>query len=186
MNSCGLCQPFYCKCQDHPAGCVLLPGGPAHQCQLCYYLHTEHKQKMHYKGIICFSLVHILCVGGEAFSEQDSDILSEIDDANVEARVLADELEQLLTKVEQEEDSNVFENDELYREIVAKIEDLAEATEEDNLIKLSAVVKDRRNIEEDFQKSLVNLQNLSDKLEKASMSNSKEDEISSILETATK
>ena len=121
--------------------------------------------------------------------EDKYEIVNEIDLANNEAKVLADELTDMLTRIEIEGE-DIFQDEELYKEIVEKIKDLAEATEEENLIKLTQTVKDRRIKEEEYQNSFANLQQLADKLEKASLSsNSKHDkdsEMVEILETASK
>ena len=121
--------------------------------------------------------------------EDKYEIVNEIDLANNEAKVLADELTDMLTRIEIEGE-DIFQDEELYKEIVEKIKDLAEATEEENLIKLTETVKDRRIKKEEFQNSVANLQQLADKLEKASLSSNskheKDSERVKILETATK
>merc|ERR1711913_145355 len=118
--------------------------------------------------------------------EDEDDIISEIDIVN-EAKNLADEMSSLLKKIEVDGEET-FENEELYMEIVDKIEALAQATEEENLIKLTETVKDRRIQEEEYQNSLINLQHLADKLEKASLSTNnkfeKETKMFGILESA--
>merc|ERR1712098_350310 len=75
----------------------------------------------------------------------------------------------LLKKIEKE-GVEIFQNEELYKELVDRIEELAQAAEEENLIKLSETVKGRRIQEEKYQKSLQNLDYLVNKLEKASSS----------------
>ena len=114
---------------------------------------------------------------------------SEIDSISNEAKNLAEDMTELLKKVEKE-GAEIFQNEDLYKELVDKIEDLAQATEEENLIKLTETVKDRRIQEEEYQNSLTNLQYLADKLEKASSSshnkNEKEREMFGILESAKK
>merc|ERR1719312_619067 len=125
---------------------------------------------------------------GNALEEKDN-IKSEIHSANNEAKNLAEEMNELLKRVEKEDKEN-FQNEDLYKELVGKIEDLALATEEENLIKLTETVKSRRIQEEEYQNSLSNLQYLADKLEKASSSsqnkNEKEKEMLEILESASK
>merc|ERR1711982_118828 len=121
--------------------------------------------------------------------EGRSNFKSEIGSISNEAKNLADDMTELLKKVEKE-GAEIFQNEDLYKELVDKIEDLAQATEEENLIKLTETVKDRRIQEEEFQDSLSNLQYLADKLEQASLSshnkNEKEREIFGILESAKK
>merc|ERR1711892_214653 len=117
------------------------------------------------------------------------EILSEIDIANNKAKSLAEDLTDLLNRFEIEGE-DMFQNEELYKEIVDKIQDLAEATEEDNLITLAKTVKDKRIKEEEFQNSVANLQQLANKLEEASLSTNskidKESKLFEIMETATK
>ena len=136
---------------------------------------------------ILFSVLVSACVATSL--EDKSEIVNEIDLANNEAKVLADELTDMLTRIEIEGE-DIFQDEELYKEIVEKIKDLAEATEEENLIKLTQTVKDRRIKEEEYQNSVANLQQLADKLEKASLSSNskheKDSEMVEILETASK
>ena len=122
---------------------------------------------------ILFSVLVSACVATSL--EDKSEIVNEIDLANNEAKVLADELTDMLTRIEMEGE-DIFQDEELYKEIVEKIKDLAEATEEENLIKLTETVKDRRIKEEEFQNSVANLQQLADKLEKASLSSNSKHE----------
>eukprot|EP00091_Calanus_sinicus_P014024 TRINITY_DN31360_c0_g1_i1.p1 TRINITY_DN31360_c0_g1~~TRINITY_DN31360_c0_g1_i1.p1 ORF type:complete len:136 (-),score=50.26 TRINITY_DN31360_c0_g1_i1:66-449(-) len=78
----------------------------------------------------------------------------------------------------------------IFHEIVEKIQDLAEATEEENLIKLAETVKHKRMKEEQLQSSLLNLETLSDELAKITVSadnaNDKDSKMAEILEIATK
>merc|ERR1712168_778923 len=119
--------------------------------------------------------------------EDEDDIISEIDIVNNEAKDLADEMSNLLKQIEVEGEE-IFENEELSKEIVDKIEELAQATEEENLINLTETVKERRIHEEEYQNTLINLQHLADKLEKASLSTNnkfeKETKMFGILESA--
>ena len=138
-------------------------------------------------SIFLFSVLVSACVVTSL--ECKSEIINEIDLANNEAKVLSDELRDMLTRIEIEGE-DIFQDEELYKEIIEKIKDLAEATEEDNLIKLTETVKDRRIKEEEYQNSVANLQQLADKLEKASLSSNskheKDSEIVEIMETASK
>merc|ERR1712243_410272 len=107
--------------------------------------------------------------------EGRSNFKSEIDSISNEAKNLAEDMTELLKKVEKE-GADILQNEDLYKELVDKIEDLAQATEEENLIKLTETVKDRRIQEEEFQNSLSNLQFLADKLEQASLSSHNKNE----------
>merc|ERR1712243_419648 len=75
---------------------------------------------------------------------------SEIDSISNEAKNLAEDMTELLKRVEKE-GAEIFQNEALYKELVDKIEDLALATEEENLINLTETVKDRR-IQEEISK----------------------------------
>merc|ERR1712243_234567 len=119
--------------------------------------------------LICVPFI-LLTLDSFGYAYEDKiDIKGEIDVVNNEAENLADEMTELLKKIEIEGEE-IFQNEELYKELVDKIEDLAKATEEENLIKLSETVKDRRIQEEKYQNRLTNLQYLAEKLEKASLS----------------
>merc|ERR1711872_33284 len=119
--------------------------------------------------LICVPFI-LLTLDSFGYAYEDKiDIKGEIDVVNNEAENLADEMTELLKKIEIEGEE-IFQNEELYKELVDKIEELAKATEEENLIKLSETVKDRRIQEEKYQNRLTNLQYLAEKLEKASLS----------------
>merc|ERR1711887_348864 len=121
--------------------------------------------------------------------EDRTNIKSEIDSVNNEVKNLSDEMNILLERIEKDGEE-IFQNEDLYKKLVDMIEELAQATEEENLIKLTETVKDKRIQEEEYQNSLTNLQFLADKLEKASLSshskNEKEREMFGILESASK
>merc|ERR1711892_720495 len=138
--------------------------------------------------LACLALTFLVLFSAASALEDESEIISEINVANQEAKNLAEDLTDLIARFEIEGEE-AFQNEEMYKDIVDKIQELAEATEEDNLIKLTETVKDRRIKEEEFQNSVENLQQLADKLEKASLSKNskleKESEMFGILETAT-
>merc|ERR1711970_984805 len=101
--------------------------------------------------------------------EDRTNIKSEIDSVNNEVKNLSDEMNVLLERIEKDGEE-IFQNEDLYKKLVDKIEELAQATE--------------------YENSLTNLQFLADKLEKASLSshnkNEKEREMFGILESARK
>merc|ERR1712106_596580 len=136
----------------------------------------------------CLALTFLVLFSAASALEDESEIISEINAANQKAKNLAEDLTDLLARFETEGEE-AFQNEEMYKDMVDKIQELAEATEEDNLIKLTETIKDRRIKEEEFQNSVENLQQLADKLEKASLSTNskleKESEMFGILETAT-
>ena len=98
--------------------------------------------------MITFLSLIFLSLGSMGNNIKDRiNIKSEIDSVNNEAKSLADNMNNLLGRIA-EEDKEIFQNEDLYKELVDKIEDLALATEEENLIKLTETVKDRRIQEE--------------------------------------
>merc|ERR1712142_157269 len=103
-----------------------------------------------------------------------------------EIETLADDLNDLLTSIESL-DKGDFADENIFHEIVDKIQDLAEATEEENLIKLAETVKNKRMKEEQLQSSLLNLQTLSEQLEKitGSTDNDKDSKMAEIVEIVT-
>ena len=102
---------------------------------------------------------------------------------------LACDLNNLLKTIESSDEGS-FASEAVFHEIVEKIQDLAEATEEENLIKLTETVKNRRMKEEQLETSLMNLETLSDELKKITVSaksaGDKDIQIAEILEIATK
>merc|ERR1712212_666883 len=82
--------------------------------------------------------------------EDRTNIKSEIDSVNNEVKNLSDEMNVLLERIEKDGEE-IFQNEDLYKKLVDKIEELAQATEEENLIKLTETVKDRRIQEEEYQ-----------------------------------
>merc|ERR1712168_1222700 len=139
--------------------------------------------------IIVLSLIFLSFASFGNAVEDRTNIKSEINSVNNEVKSLSDEMNVLLERIEKDGEK-IFQNEDLYKELVDKIEELAQALEEENLIKLTETVKDKRIQEEEYQKSLTNLQYLADKLEKASLSshnkNEKEREMFDILESARK
>merc|ERR1712106_1066100 len=101
----------------------------------------------------CLALTFLVLFSAASALEAESEIISEINVANQEANNLAEDLTDLPARFETEGEE-AFQNEEMYKDIVDKIQELAEATEEDNLIKLTETVKDRRIKEEEFQNSV--------------------------------
>ena len=108
------------------------------------------------------------------------------DDIGTEIESLADDLNDLLKTIESL-DKGDFADENIFHEIVDKIQDLAEATEEENLIKLAETVKNKRMKEEQLQSSLLNLETLSEQLEliTGSNDNDKDSKMAEIVEIAT-
>ena len=169
------------KCQDQATGSVLCS---------CVHLQIAGSLEDTTTRITMITFLSLIFLSlGSMGNNLEGRRKSEIDSISNEAKNLAEDMTELLKKVEKE-GAEIFQNEDLYKELVDKIEDLAQATEEENLIKLTETVKDRRIQEEEFQDSLSNLQYLADKLEQASLSshnkNEKEREMFGILESAKK
>ena len=124
----------------------------------------------------------LVAIAATSADDQKTEIHTEIE-------TLADDLNDLLKTIESL-DKGDFADENIFHEIVDKIQDLAEATEEENLIKLAETVKNKRMKEEQLQSSLVNLETLSDELEKITVSadsdSDKDSKIAEILEFVTK
>eukprot|EP00092_Neocalanus_flemingeri_P086440 GFUD01108938.1.p1 GENE.GFUD01108938.1~~GFUD01108938.1.p1 ORF type:complete len:132 (+),score=54.65 GFUD01108938.1:35-430(+) len=128
--------------------------------------------------MLIFTLSLLLITFSETSAiDKETEILSEIETANEETQSLADDLTDLLTKIEKDGD-DFLADENLYNEIVDKIQQLAEATEEENLIKLTETVKNSRIEEEQLQNSVENLQRLAERHENG-------EQIADILKIAT-
>merc|ERR1719233_1813006 len=125
--------------------------------------------------MITFLSLIFLSLGSFGNAEDRTNIKSEINSFHNEANNLANDMTELLKRVEKEGEE-IFQNEDLYKELVDKIEELAQALEEENMIKLTETVRDKRIQEEKYQNSLTNLQYLADKLEKASLSSHNKNE----------
>ena len=85
-------------------------------------------------------------------------MISQLEAASLESQVLAEELSHLLDRIEVNQD--LVANQEILHEIVDRIQEIGEATEEDNFIKLSETVKHKRKEEEQLHESINNLEKL--------------------------
>ena len=94
---------------------------------------------------------------------ETSKMESDLEEASQESQVLAEELQRLLTRLEEERDLETDE--EVLRDIVTRIQEIGEATEEENYIRLTETVKQKRKEEEELQASIKNLQRLREELE---------------------
>ena len=94
---------------------------------------------------------------------ETSKMESDLEEASQESQVLAGELQRLLTRLEEERDLETDE--EVLRDIVTRIQEIGEATEEENYIRLTETVKQKRREEEELQASIKNLQRLREELE---------------------
>ena len=90
-------------------------------------------------------------------------MISQLEAASQESQELAEELSHLLDRIEVNQD--LVANQEILTEIVDRIQEIGEATEEDNFIKLSETVKQKRKEEEQLHESINNLQKLQSELE---------------------
>ena len=94
---------------------------------------------------------------------ETSQMVSDLAEASFESQVLAEELQRLLARLEEE--SGLETDEEVLRDIVARIQEIGEATEEENYIRLTETVKQKRREEEELQVSIKNLQHLREQLE---------------------
>ena len=94
---------------------------------------------------------------------ETSKMVSDLEEASFESRVLAEELQGLLTRLEEER--GLETDEEVLRDIVTRIQEIGEATEEENYIRLTETVKQRRREEVELQASIKNLQHLAEELE---------------------
>lgn len=94
---------------------------------------------------------------------ETSQMVSDLAEASLESQVLAEELQRLLARLEEE--SGLETDEEVLRDIVARIQEIGEATEEENYIRLTETVKQKRREEEELQVSIKNLQHLREQLE---------------------
>ena len=91
-------------------------------------------------------------------------MMSQLQAANLESQHLAQELSQLLTRIESN-NGDIEVEESVVQEIVERIQEIGEATEEDNLIRLSETVKQKRREEVLLQESINNLDILKADLE---------------------
>ena len=91
-------------------------------------------------------------------------MMSQLQAANLESQHLAQELSQLLARIESN-NGDIEVEESVVQEIVERIQEIGEATEEDNLIRLSETVKQKRREEELLQESINNLDILKADLE---------------------
>ena len=84
-----------------------------------------------------------------------TDYRAEIERANLQSQDLVEELSELMTKIDE---NKVNVDEEIFAVIVERIQEIAEAKEEDNLIRLSERVKSARLGEEELQQSVTELQ----------------------------
>ena len=94
---------------------------------------------------------------------ETSKMESDLEEASQESQVLAEELQRLLTRLEEER--GLETDEEVLRDIVTRIQEIGEATEEENYIRLTETVKQKRREEEQLQASIKNLQRLREELE---------------------
>merc|ERR1712063_44271 len=90
-------------------------------------------------------------------------VVSDLEEASLESQVLAEELQRLLTRLEEER--GLETDEEVLRDIVTRIQEIGEATEEENYIRLTETVKQKRREEVELQASIKNLQHLRKELE---------------------
>ena len=109
-------------------------------------------------------LTTILVVLHTPCSAGGSRMMSQLQAANLESQHLAEELSQLLARIESN-NGDIEVEESVVQEIVERIQEIGEATEEDNLIRLSETVKQKRREEELLQESINKLDILKADLE---------------------
>ena len=88
---------------------------------------------------------------------------AEIERASTESQDLAGELSGLLDLLQSDQEISLAEN--IFTDILLRIQEIAEAAEQENLIRLSETVKGKRMEEEELTQSINDLQNLGSLLE---------------------
>ena len=115
------------------------------------------------------TVIFLLATTGSLSSTQTpaSNLQAEIEQASTESRELTEELSELLDLLQSNKKITVEEN--IFADILLRIQQIAEATEQENLIRLSETVKGKRMEEEELTRSINDLQNLSSLLENRGM-----------------
>ena len=97
----------------------------------------------------------------------ETNLQAEIQRASTESQELAEQLTELLDLLQANRKITVAED--VSTDIVLRIQDIAEATEQENLIRLAETVKGKRMEEEELTQSINHLQDLSSLLENRGM-----------------
>ena len=116
----------------------------------------------------------------EASVLETSKMVSDLEEASLESRVLAEKLQGLLTRLEEER--GLETDEEVLRDIVTRIQEIGEATEEENYIRLTETVKQRRREEVELQASIKNLQHLAEELEGISVADTINQKVREMLQ----
>ena len=121
------------------------------------------------RTIMIQTVIFLLATTGSLSSTQTpaSNLQAEIEQASTESRELTEELSELLDLLQSNKKITVEEN--IFADILLRIQQIAEATEQENLIRLSETVKGKRMEEEELTRSINDLQNLSSLLENRGM-----------------
>ena len=121
------------------------------------------------RTIMIQTVIFLLATTGSLSSTQTpaSNLQAEIEQASTESRELTEELSELLDLLQSNKKITVEEN--IFADILLRIQQIAEATEQENLIRLSETVKGKRMEEEELTRSIDDLQNLSSLLENRGM-----------------
>ena len=107
------------------------------------------------------TVIFLLATAGCLFS--GNILQAEIERATTESQDLARELSDLLDLLQSNQKVSVAEN--VMTDIVLRIQEIAEAAEQENLIRLSEKVKGKRMEEEELTRAINDLQSLSSLLE---------------------
>ena len=92
-----------------------------------------------------------------------TNLQAEIERANTESQELAEELSGLLELLQSDKEITLADN--IFTDILLRIQEIAQAAEQENLIRLSETVKGKRMEEEELTQSINDLQNLGSLLE---------------------
>ena len=114
------------------------------------------------------AVIFLLAVTGSLSSAQThpTNLQAEIERASTETRELTEELSELLDLLDLlQSNKKIAVAENIFADILLRIQEIAEATEQENLIRLSETVKEKRMEEEELTRSIYDLQNLSSLLE---------------------
>ena len=106
--------------------------------------------------VITMITILVLTVLASCSEALDTNYPAEIERANLQSQELVEELSDLWRKIDE---NKVNVDEKIFAVIVERIQEIAEAKEEDNLIRLSEKVKSARLGEDQLQQSVTELEN---------------------------
>ena len=117
--------------------------------------------------VVMFLLLAAGSLSSAQTQENKNNLQAEIQRASTESQELAEELSDLLDLLQSNRKITVAED--IFTDIVTRIQEIAEVTEEENLIRLAETVKGKRLEEEELTQSINHLQDLTSLLENKAM-----------------